>query len=102
MKNSLLRIASFTVTSTAITILAAIALLGSSRIIEAQQIPVGPAPTACAGPFFVLIDPCSNGQVDCANPLTSCQYTTLNIGGQPTPACACLANLLMPTPPTSS
>ena len=63
MTRSALRIASSALTSLAFTLLAIIAVVGTSAVTSAAaaaaQVP------ACDGPYYVLINPCSNGENFC-------------------------------------
>ena len=92
MIRNLLRTTSFATTCTAVMLLTAVAVVGSSRLANAQ---------AAQGPFcgpylYPLLSPCSQG--NCANPIANCTPDTQVVNGQNTAVCTCEVNAILIPP----
>jgi len=92
MIRSLLRTTSFAMTCTAVMLLAAVTVVGSSRLVEAAVgLPF------CSPYYYPLLSPCSQGR--CNNPANDCLPDTQVINGEILAICICQPNIIFLPPP---
>ncbi len=94
MIRQMLRVAALAMTSLAVVLLTAFAIVGSSQLAEADAV-LPPPIRDCGPPHYFLLNICSLGQAKCANFFDCDEFSVDDAAGQPQTYCGCLPAIIL-------